>query len=206
MSKREVKLGRLPADVRRAARELRKKKPSAELEERLARALARADVEAVCAERETVARPNRFFTSALTVVPLAAAVLVVAHLAYGGGVEQVEPVYVKRFEEMHIDVGTDALRWIGLELASHHHDGKDAFVRIDAPEGVQVMPTEHARPRAPGVSCANERCIHHFRQPNANTARPPVQLGVRGPGRYHVRVEHASDDARVREDFVLDVR
>jgi hypothetical protein len=45
--------------------------------------------------------------------------------------------------------------------------------------------------------------MYRFTQPAPHPDRVPVQIGIRAPGEYKIRVEHVSDVARVQEDVLV---
>lgn len=85
-----------------------------------------------------------------------------------------------------------------LSLATHHHDERNAHVRVEVPEGVAL----HLDVDARATACAQSSCVHRW-QTGSPSHRNPLQIVVSEPGRYVIHVTHESGSARVSERFVV---
>ncbi len=189
MSRREPSLPPLPPALSRGARKLRDAEPSDDFEDRLARALARADVEAP--------RRTPLWSGLAIVVPTLTAVVLFLHTMFGDPTES-----LSRYEEHDVVLGEDGQAWVDLDLWTHHHE-HPATVHIDVPAGMDIEIPEGAE--APPADCDHERCQHQF-----VTDGPPghasVRVRVNEPGRHAITVEHSSPTHHVREHFLVRAR
>lgn len=188
----------LPEGLRRAAREIREMRPSEGFDERLAQRLARADR----ASAARVSPPRRRWArnALLALVPTAAAIALVLTF----GLERAHDV--QHFQETAMVLAPDGqATWLDLSLRTEHHGDREAAVRVEAPESVDVR----AHPTAPRSAprCADTRCVHGFvMRREHRLAGAPLRIGITSPGRYQIHVEHTSHHARVREHFLIIAR
>lgn len=194
----------LPPELRREAARLRARAPSADFDERLRASLARAEAEQ--AARAAAKRPlSSIWAGRIAlVVPLLLAVLLIVHLGLGSTTDD---EYLQRVDAVDVILGEHGSALVNLDMWTHHHEGSDATVHVDVPHSVEVVPTEYATTlQDAGPRCDDARCTYRFEHPNAHRDRQPVQIGIRSPGQYRIRVEHASRTARVREELVVHAR
>lgn len=179
----------LPPPLQRGAKKLRDMLPGDDFDARLARALARADVEA----------PRRapLWSGLAIVVPTLTAVMLFLHSMFGDPLES-----LSRYEEHDVVLGEDGQAWVDLDLWTHHHEDP-ATVHIDAPAWMDVQIPEGSDTHP--AACNHERCQHQF-----VTHGPPghasVRLRVSAPGRHAVTIEHTSSSHHVREHFLVHAR
>lgn len=200
---------KLPPALQEAARQLK----SVELPEGFHARLAGALVEADQTGWRPNAQPRRTRTAWmraggpwLAFVPGAAGMALMLHLAFGGGDEaeaEAEIWHQAQSQEVELVLDATGHSWVNLDLLTHHHDGQQAIVRVDAPHDVRVMAPEHAEHEVDSPICAAQRCVHEYSQPTHDDNAPALQVGVAEPGRYRISVEHASSGTRVREEFVV---
>ena len=193
----------LPSTLRREAARLRARPPSADFDERLRASLARAEAEQA-ARTATTRPPSVLWAGRMAlVVPLLLAVVLIAHFGLGSTDEE----YLRRVHAVDVVLGEQGSVLVNLDMWTHHHKGSDATVHVDAPDSVEVVPTEYATTMDDASPrCDDARCTYRFEHPKAHPDRQPVQVSVRSPGLYRIRVEHASRTARVREDLVVRAR
>lgn len=201
----------LPPALRKAAQELRRMEPSEALGDRLEIALIKADRESPgrrVASHRPASRTGRVLGPWLAVVPGAAAMALMLHLAFGKDAnENADEMWQHvHSQDVELVLDEDGHSWVNLNLLTHHHDGQQALVRVDAPHDVKVMPPRHAKHHGHAPVCAAARCVHRFSQPTHHPRSAPLQVGVTEPGRYRISVEHASSGGRIREEFVVHAR
>lgn len=198
----------LPDPLRDAARELRRAPLPEGFESRLAARLVAADRTQWRHGSARTRRFSRMGSAWLALIPSAAGMAMMLHLAFGNGTDEGadELWHQVQAQEVELVLADDGRAWIGLDLLTHHHDGADAVVRVEAPENVQVVTSDSAQPRGASPVCQAERCVHSFSHPTHTRAPQAVRVGVLQPGRYRISVEHASSKHRVREEFVLNAR
>lgn len=214
MSDREP-LDPLPPPLREEARRLRSLEPSPAFRERLSQALRDADAAAPAQQADAGARKPagtrlssdglRGWTrlAALFMPILATAGLLLHYLLLREGLEQQK---VLRYHAIDVMVDGAAPAWLDLGLISHHHQGRDATLRIQAPSEVTIVPTSHSTSQDESPSCDAGQCTYNFHQPAAHPSRAPLQIGVRSPGRYTIRIEHVSKVAHVQEEILVEAR
>ncbi len=198
----------LPEGLQKAAAELRRADLPEGFDARLNAALVAADEAGWRSARAHKSGWARLGGGWLALIPGAAGMALMLHMAVGDGTEEGademwREVQAQELEVVLRDAGHS---WISLDLLTHHHEGADAVVRVEAPHDVQVVASEHAEPHDDSPVCKAKRCVHSFSQSTHQHASRPLQLGVSTPGRYRISVEHASSTRRVREEFVVHAR
>lgn len=184
-------------DLSRGLRKLRSLRPSAQLPERLEHALAAAE------RAERSARPSprglreRLHGKLLLTLPAFASVAVAAHLLIS------EPgFHVSRVAEHNVEIPEGGHAALDLGLWLEHHEADFASVRLHVPHGLRLTDSAE-KDRDP--SCHDTACIYEFMHPTSDLA-PPVRVEVQRPGRYRMKVEHASQGRRVHEVIVVHAR
>jgi hypothetical protein len=106
---------------------------------------------------------------------------------------------IERAEERAVALPTEGHAWMLLDLWTHRHADEPAVVQIEVPEHVRVR-----LPDGAGGSleqhCRQERCSHRLTRYHGDA---PLSVAVAQPGRYEIDVRHESNEARVRERFIL---
>lgn len=195
----------LPPELQRAAAELRRIELSDEFDMRLADALVAADQHGPSSH----ARPSLWTRAGgpwIALVPGAAAMALMLHVTIGGEATDEELWHQPQMQELELVLDDVGHSWVDLALLTHHHDGHQATVKVDAPHDVRVMVPDHALHANDSPVCAAERCVHKYSQPTHDADAAALQVGVAEPGRYRISVEHASNGSRVREEFVVHAR
>jgi hypothetical protein len=198
----------LPDGLQKAAAELRRAQLPEGFDARLNDALVAADEAGWRTARPRASRWSRLGGGWLAVVPGAAGMALMLHMAVGDGTEEGadEMWHQVQAQELELVLQDAGHSWISLDLLTHHHEGADAVVRVEAPHDVKVVASEHAEAHDDSPVCKAKRCVHSFSQSTHRDVSRPLQLGVSTPGRYRISVEHASSTRRVREEFVVHAR
>jgi len=202
----------LPPQLREEAEKLHSLQPSPDFQARLHTALREAERAAAAAQERAPAgkRPARHLPlsdwsrswvklGALVVPMLATAVLIVHAVSDA----PVEPQQFTRSISIDVTLDDDGQSWFELGLVSHHHNGSEATLHVEVPSEVSVLPTDHATVGDASPSCADAQCMYRFTQPTPHPDRTPVQIGIRAPGEYRIRVKHVSQSAHVQEDLLV---
>ncbi|WP_437963608.1 hypothetical protein WMF04_28220 [Sorangium sp. So ce260] len=187
----------IPQDLAASVRALRAVSPSEALVERALNSLPERPDRAAAegGKRAQRARsPSRWgaIIAAPAVVALALAVLV----ARGGGAGS--PA-IERSEERAVALPDDGHAWMHLDLWTHRHADEPAVVHLEVPEHVRVRLPD-GEGGALEQHCQQERCSHRLTRYRGEA---PLSVAVAQPGRYEIHVHHESNEARVRERFVL---
>jgi len=185
------------SDLSRGLRKLRALRPSQDFPEKLERSLQAVDR----AERIAPPKPRRLrdvlHGNLLLTLPAFASVAVAAHLLIS------EPSFdVSRVAEHTVEIPEGGHAEVDLGLWLEHHEADFASVRLHVPHGLTLTDSA-AKDRNP--DCHDTACIYEFMHPTDELA-PPVRVKVRTPGRYRMKVEHASEGRRVHEVFVVHAR
>jgi hypothetical protein len=180
----------------RALRKLRSLRPSPEFAARLAESLAEVD-------RKTTTSRARRVGSALhrrlvITLPALASVAVAAHLLIAE-----RSFDASRIAEHTVEIPAVGPAALDLGLWLDQHEADFASVRVHVPHGLKLTPSPEAQSEE--TDCHATGCVHEFLHPTDDEA-PHVRVEVSRPGRYHMKVEHASDGRRVREVFVVHAR
>lgn len=203
------RLSPLPPPLRAEAERLRSLQPPPDFQARLHTSLLEADhaagrEPAVSADKQPVRHwpwsdwsHSWMKLAALAVPMMATAVLVVHAITDSEG----EPQQFTR--TIHVTLDDDGHSWVDLGLVSHHHNGSEATVHVEAPSEVSVLPTGHATVGDASPSCVGAQCMYRFTQPTPHPDRVPVQIGIRAPGEYKIRVKHVSQSAHVQEEVLV---
>lgn len=215
MSERE-QLNPLPEPLRAEARRLRSLEPSPEFLGRLRQALSEADAAAAQAGQagSGARKPagSRLLASdwlhgwthfAALFVPILATTVLILHFVRRDGLE---PQRFTNQQAIDVLLEGDGHSWLDLGLVTHHHQGRDATLRIQAPSEVTVVATSHSTPKSESPRCDAGQCTYSFHQPTPHPSRVPLQIGVRSPGQYTIRVEHVSPVAHVQEEILVQAR
>jgi len=215
MSSREP-VSPLPEPLQEEAGRLRALEPSPAFRARLRQALIETDAAtAQAAQADSDARnpeglrglasdwPRGWHQLGALFVPILATAGLLLHFHLREGLEP------QRFTSQHavdINLYGEAHSWLNLGLVSHHHQGRDATLRIEVPSEVTVVATSHSTPQDESPSCDAGQCTYNFHQPAPDPTRVPLQIGVRAPGHYKIRVEHVSPVAHVQEEILVKAR
>jgi len=184
-------------DLSRGLRKLRALRPLQEFPERLELGLINVDRQ----ERSAPPKPRRLrdalHGNLLLTLPAFASVAVAAHLLIS------EPSFdVSRVAEHTVEIPEGGHAALDLGLWLDHHQAEYASVRLHVPHGL-TLTNSHEKDRDP--ECHDTACIYEFMHPTDEQA-PSVRVEVRTPGRYRMKVEHASEGRRVHEVFVVHAR
>ena len=98
-----------------------------------------------------------------------------------------------------VDVVLSPGAWTHLDLWTHRHADEPAVVHLEVPEHVRVRLPD-GEGGALEEHCQRERCSHRLTRYRGEA---PLSVAVTQPGRYEIHVRHESNEARVRERFVL---
>ncbi|WP_437961894.1 hypothetical protein WME76_21110 [Sorangium sp. So ce119] len=194
MSGHDHDLPPIPPDLTASLRALRSVSPSEALVER---ALSRLPEPP---ERPVAPAPRRasgrWGWSALIAAPALAAVALAIVVAVDRGVSS--PA-IERSEERALALPDDGHAWMHLDLWTHRHADEPAVVHLEVPEDVRVRLPD-GEGGALERHCQQERCSHRLTRYRGEA---PLSVAVAQPGRYEIHVRHESNEARVRERFVL---
>ncbi|WP_441285686.1 hypothetical protein ACSRUE_24405 [Sorangium sp. KYC3313] len=197
MSERDDDLPPIPRDLAASMRALRSMSPSDALVERALSKLPERPARPAAArgarsQRASSRWGRRAFIAAPALAALTAAVLV------AGDRGACSPA-IERSEERAVALPDEGHAWTHLDLLTHGHADEPAVVQIEVPEHVRVR-----LPDGEGGSleqhCRQERCSHRLTRYRGDA---PLGVAVAHPGRYEIHVRHESNEARVRERFVL---
>ncbi|WP_437739196.1 hypothetical protein WMF39_26005 [Sorangium sp. So ce1504] len=194
MSERDDDLPPIPPDLAASMRALRSMSPSDALVERALSKLPERPAAAGGArsQRASNRRGRRAFIAAPALAALAVAVFV------AGDRGACSPA-IERSEERAVALPDEGHAWTHLDLWTHHHADEPAVVQLEVPEHVRVR-----LPDGEGGSleqhCRQERCSHRLTRYHGDA---PLGVAVAQPGRYEIHVHHESNEARVRERFLL---
>jgi hypothetical protein len=180
----------------RALRQLRFIRPSPGFAERLAQALAQVDRDGKKSSK-TARLGSRLHRRLVLTLPALASAAVVTHLLIS------EPIHASRTAEHIVDIPDVGPAALDLALWLEQHEADFASVRAHVPHGLKLTPSPEAQGEA--TDCHASGCVHEFLHPTDDDA-PHVRVEVSEPGRYHMKVEHASEGRRVREVFVVHAR
>lgn len=198
----------LPSPLRAEARRLRALQPSPEFQARLHTALRAHDVAAE-QQAQAAAEPSRrhwlaregsrnVTRLAALAVPMLASAVLIAHAVLDDSVELQQVT-----RSIEVTLGDQDQSWFDLGLVTHHHNGCEATLHVEVPSEVSVLATGHVSTGDGPPRCAGEQCLYRFTQPEPHPDRVPVQIGIRAPGEYKIRIKHVSDMAHVQEDVLV---
>ncbi|KYF70944.1 hypothetical protein [Sorangium cellulosum] len=194
MSGHDDDLPPIPPDLTASLRALRSVSPPEALVER---ALSRLPEPP---ERPDATAPQRargrWGWTALIAAPALAAIALGIVVAVDRGVSS--PA-IERSEERSIALPDDGHAWTHLDLWTHRHADEPAVVHLEVPEDVRVRLPD-GEGGALEKHCRQERCSHRLTRYRGEA---PLSVAVAQPGRYEIHVRHESNEARVRERFVL---
>ncbi|NVJ20948.1 hypothetical protein HUW62_06935 [Myxococcus sp. AM011] len=188
----------LPGEVHAALRALRAEKPSAHLRARLQAALVRAEQSG----GPPATKPHPRFSVAhhpatrVLVGALLTGALVLLLLPRPPGPELLPA------REVAFQLPGDGEGWLELPWTHRVHFGEPATIRLVSSPPLAVHPHPRDVLSQGLVDCDEDRCVHAF---TARTGDAATLLRVRieKPGRYDLRVSHASDVRHVQEHFVV---
>lgn len=185
------------SDLTRGLRKLRSLRPAEDFPERLERSLIAADRERRCATPRPRRLRDTLHGNLLLTLPAFASVAVAAHLLIA------EPsIDVSRIAEHTVEIPEGGHAAIDLGLWLEHHEADFASVRLHLPHGLKLTDSSV---KDSDPDCHDTACIYEFLHPTDEVA-PPVRVEVHTPGRYRMKVEHASEGRRVHEVFVVHAR
>lgn len=197
----------LPPPLRREAVRLRSLAPSEDFADSLRAALTRAEAEQESARAARRHGPLlRWAQMAALLVPVLIGAILVMHLGLPGGRDGQEADYLERFESVDVILGEQGPSWFHIDLSTHHHKGSNATVHVETHQDLSVVPSVHVVREQTPPDCNQGTCVYRFDHPATHTEQPDLQIGVRAPGHYRIRVEHVSQDARVREEILVRAR
>ncbi|AUX44498.1 hypothetical protein SOCE26_059620 [Sorangium cellulosum] len=200
MSGQDHDLPPLPPDLAASVRALRSVSPSEALVERALSKLPerreRPAAEGNERHERRLRASGRWGWGAILAAPALAAAAVAVVLAGGRGAGS--PA-IERSEERAVALPDDGHAWMHLDLWTHHHADVPAVVHLEVPEHVRVRLPD-GEGGALEQHCQQERCAHRLTR---YRDEGPLSVAVAQPGRYEIHVLHESEEARVRERFVL---
>ncbi|WP_437643572.1 hypothetical protein [Sorangium sp. So ce362] len=187
----------IPQDLAASVRALRARSPSEALVERaLSKLPERPERPAVQGGKRSQRARSPWRWRAIIAAPAVAALALAVFLAGGGGARS--PA-IERSEERAVALPGDGHAWTQLDLWTHRHADEPAVVHLDVPEHVRVRLPD-GEGGALEEHCQRERCSHRLTRYHGEA---PLSVAVTQPGRYEIHVRHESNEARVRERFVL---
>ncbi|WP_437893022.1 hypothetical protein [Sorangium sp. So ce124] len=195
MSGHDRELPPIPQDLEASMRALRSMTPPDALVERALSKLPERPKRPAAAEgsqRSSSLWGWKAFLAAPALAALASAAFV------AGDMGAISPAF-ERSEELAIALPEEGDAWMYLDLWTHRHADEPAVVQLEVPEHVRVR-----LPDGEGGSleqhCQQERCSHRLTRYRGDA---PLSVAVAQPGRYEIHVRHESNEARVRERFIL---
>jgi hypothetical protein len=203
MNGRDHELPALPVELEEGMRALRRQRPPEALVERAFERLPpRAAMKTHAMQRSQRPSGSKLSLIALGFAAAAAAGSVAGVALYldSGDRTGKETASIERNEERSVDLPLDGDAWTDLDLWTHHHADQPAVVHVEVPENVSVSYVG-SDGNAEERQCQEARCVHRFTHRHGNGV--PLRVAVAQPGRYEIRVHHESNEARVRERFVL---
>jgi hypothetical protein len=187
----------IPRDLEASVQALRSMNPSDALVERALRKLPERPERPAAAEGARSQRASspwgwRALLAAPAFAALASAVFVADDR------DATSPA-IERSEERAIALPEEGHAWMHLDLWTHRHADEPAVVQLEVPEHVRVR-----LPDGDGGAleqhCQKQRCSHRLTRYRGDA---PLSVAVAQPGRYEIHVHHESNEARVRERFLL---
>ena len=177
----------------RALRKLRPLQPSPEFGTHLAQSLEKVDR---AKDHRVITRSSGALHRGLGLaLPALGSAVVVTHLLISS------PNFgVSRVAEHTVDMPDVGPAALDLGFWLERHEADFASVRVHVPHGMKLTPSAHAEQAA--TDCHDTGCVHEFLHPTKDDA-PHARVEVSQPGRYRVKVEHASEGRRVREILVV---
>ncbi|WP_437595014.1 hypothetical protein [Sorangium sp. So ce1000] len=106
---------------------------------------------------------------------------------------------IERSEERALALPDEGDAWMPLDLWTHRHADEPAVVDLEVPEHVRVRLPD-GEGGALEQHCQQVRCLHRLTRYRGDA---PLSVAVAQPGRYEIHVRHESNEASVRERFVL---
>ncbi|WP_437541003.1 hypothetical protein WME97_25930 [Sorangium sp. So ce367] len=197
MSERDDDLPPIPQELAANMRALRSMSPSDALVERaLSKLPERPERPAAAGGARSQRASDRSGWRVFIAAPALAALAVAVFVAGDRGA--CSPA-IERSEERAVALPDEGHAWTLLDLWTHRHADEPAVVQLEVPEHVRVR-----LPDGEGGSleqhCRQERCSHRLTRYRGDA---PLGVAVAQPGRYEIHVRHESNEARVRERFVL---
>ncbi|WP_437893025.1 hypothetical protein [Sorangium sp. So ce124] len=198
MSGRDHDLPSIPQDLEASVRALRSMSPSDALVERaLSKLPERSERPAATGGARSQRASCPWGWRALLAAPALAALAIAVVVAGDRGARS--PA-IERLEERAIALPEKGDAWMHLDLWTDRHADEPAVVHLEVPEHVRVR-----LPDGDGGAleqhCQQQRCSHWLTRYRRGDA--PLSVAVAQPGRYEIHVRHESNEARVRERFVL---
>ncbi|HSP81852.1 MAG TPA: hypothetical protein VLQ93_25250 [Myxococcaceae bacterium] len=197
----------LPEEARFALSAFRAERPSAQARYRLHTALQAAGSDRPLPRRAHPERAaRRWSTPALRVAlgaALSGALLVGVMVQPRGGDLQTRQRQILPSRHLAMQLPEEGSGWIELPWSIDDHPEGMALVHVETP--VEMNFHEHHSEHLPSlqlVSCEGERCLHQFEAPSGPSAQP-LRVRIHRPGRYELRVSHASEARHIDEHFVV---
>ncbi|WP_437604973.1 hypothetical protein WMF20_27720 [Sorangium sp. So ce834] len=197
MSGQDHDLPPIPQDLAASVRALRAMSPSEALVERaLSKLPERPERSAAEGGKRSQRAQTPWRWGAIIAAPALAALAAAVSLVGGGGASA--PA-IERSEELAVALTDDGQAWMPLDLWTHRHTEEPTVVHLEVPEHVRVRLPD-GQGGALEEHCRQERCSHRLTRYRGDA---PLSVAVAQPGRYEIHVRHESNEARVRERFVL---
>ncbi|WP_437520428.1 hypothetical protein WME79_26760 [Sorangium sp. So ce726] len=197
MSGHDRDLPPIPRDLEASVRALRSMNPSDALVERALSKLPERPERQAAAEGARSQRASSLWGWRVFLVAPALAAL--ATTAFVAGDRGATTPAIERSEELAVTLPDDGHAWMHLDLWTHRHADEPAEVQLEVPENVLVRLPD-GEGGALEQHCQQRRCSHRLTRYRGDT---PLSVAVAQPGRYEIHVRHESNEARVRERFVL---
>jgi hypothetical protein len=201
----------LPGDAARALEAFRDERPSTHLENRIQLALQAASSGKTASRSEAPERQERlaWLEHRVTrrVLGLALVTSVVLLAVRGDDWTGDSEVLSETMPLRHVSfqLSRESPGWLELPWMHGVHSGEPATVHLDAPEELNLHLHAEGLPSVRLVGCDAGRCIHQFTADTGADATP-LRVRIDKPGRYEIRVSHASDTRQVREHFVVEAK
>ncbi|WP_437729905.1 hypothetical protein [Sorangium sp. So ce1335] len=197
MSGHDHDLPPIPPDLAASMRALRSMSPSEALVERALGKLPEQPARPVTDGGDRAQRAGgRWGWRALVAAPALAALALAVVMAVD---RWASSPAIERSEERAVALPDDGHAWMHLDLWTHRHADEPAVVHLEVPEHVRVRLPD-GEGGAMEQHCEQERCSHRVTRYRGEA---PLSVAVAQPGRYEIHVRHESNEARVRERFVV---
>jgi hypothetical protein len=187
----------IPPDLDASMRALRSMNPSDALVERaLSNLPERSERPAATGSARSQRASCPWARKALLAAPALAAL---AAAVFVTGDRGARSPAIERLEERAIALPEKGDAWMHLDLWTHRHTDEPVTVHLEVPEHVRVRLPD-GKGGALEHHCQQQRCSHWLTRYRGDA---PLSVTVARPGRYEIHVRHESNEARVRERFVL---
>jgi hypothetical protein len=206
----DTKLPPLSEEARFAIQEFRAERPSPQARARIHEALQTAESSQPLRRRPPPPRHARWRSSAALGVAMGA--VLSGALMLGGTVKpqgdngSLLPRESFPSRHLSIQLPPEGFGWVELPWRIDEHSEGKAVVHMETPAEMNFH-LHHAKhlPSLQLVNCEGERCLHQFEAPSGRLAQP-LRVRIHKPGRYELRVAHASDGRHISERFVVEAQ